>query len=72
MVITRNANGIKLELELTESELYNAHKEYERENNLADIADNCENETYNCDTCLNNGDCINQGIDGRPKWEDEE
>lgn len=35
--------------------------------------DNCENETYNCDACVKNGDCIEQGIDGKPKWmEDEE
>lgn len=26
--------------------------------------DNCENETYNCDACVKNGDCIEQGIDG--------
>ena len=35
--------------------------------------DNCENETYNCDACVKNGDCIEQGVDGKPKWmEDEE
>lgn len=33
--------------------------------------DNCENETYNCDACVKNGDCVEQGIDGRPRWEDE-
>lgn len=26
--------------------------------------DNCENETCNCDACVKNGDCIEQGIDG--------
>lgn len=26
--------------------------------------DNCENGTYNCDACVKNGDCIEQGIDG--------
>lgn len=37
--------------------------------------DNCENETYNCDACVNcvkNGDCIEQGIDGRPKWMEQQ
>lgn len=34
--------------------------------------DNCENETYNCDACVKNGDCVEQGADGRPRWEDEE
>ena len=34
--------------------------------------DNCENETYNCDTCIKNGDCIEQGVDGRPKWMEEQ
>lgn len=33
--------------------------------------DNCESETYNCDACIKNGDCIEQGIDGRPKWMEE-
>lgn len=26
--------------------------------------DNCENEAYNCDACVKNGDCVEQGIDG--------
>lgn len=34
--------------------------------------DNCENETYNCDACVKNGDCIEQGIDGRPKWMEQQ
>lgn len=34
--------------------------------------DNCENETYNCDACIKNGDCIEQGIDGRPKLMEEQ
>lgn len=33
--------------------------------------DNCESETYNCDACIKNGDCIEQGVDGRPKWMEE-
>lgn len=33
---------------------------------------NCESETYNCDVCVKNGDCIEQGIDGRPKWMEEQ
>lgn len=32
--------------------------------------DNCFRRTYNCDSCINNGDCIEQGIDGRPRWEE--
>lgn len=37
----------------------------------AEEKDNCENETYNCDTCVKNGDCIEQGIDGSPRWQEE-
>ena len=37
-----------------------------------EIEDNCENETYDCDSCVKDGDCRYQGIDGRPKWEDDE
>lgn len=37
----------------------------------AKVIDNCETESYNCDSCVRNGDCPNQGMDGRPKWEDE-
>lgn len=33
--------------------------------------DNCENGVYNCDACAKNGDCIEQGIDGRPKFKEE-
>lgn len=36
------------------------------------IFDNCQNETYNCDACVKNGDCIEQGIDGRPKWMEQQ
>lgn len=35
-----------------------------------ELEDNCENGTYDCDTCINNGDCIRQGEDGRPFWEE--
>ena len=34
--------------------------------------DNCENETCNCDACVKNSDCIEQGIDGRPKWMEQQ
>ncbi len=34
--------------------------------------DNCENETYNCDACVKNGDCIEQGIDGKSRWMEEQ
>lgn len=33
--------------------------------------DNCENATYNCDACVKNGDCAEQCIVGRPRWEEE-
>lgn len=36
------------------------------------VVDNCENETYNCDACVKNGDCVEQGIDGRPRWEEKQ
>lgn len=29
---------------------------------------NCENGTYDCDGCKNNGDCLRQGTDGHPYW----
>lgn len=34
--------------------------------------DNCKNGKYNCDSCGLNGDCIEQGIDGRPRWMEAE
>ena len=34
--------------------------------------DNCQNRTYDCDACPRNGRCLDQGIDGRPRWEDPE
>lgn len=34
--------------------------------------DNCENETYLCDICFRNGDCPEQGMDGQPRWMEEE
>lgn len=33
-----------------------------------DLEDNCENETYDCDSCVRNGDCCQQGIDGQPRF----
>ena len=33
--------------------------------------DNCQNGSYNCDTCVRNGDCPDQGIDGEPRWKEE-
>lgn len=36
------------------------------------VEDNCANETFNCDSCFRNGQCLDQGIDGRPRWEDEQ
>lgn len=39
---------------------------------LEDGIDNCENETYNCDACVKNGDCIEQGIDGKPRWMEQQ
>ncbi len=33
--------------------------------------DNCTTESFNCDSCIRNGDCLEQGIDGRPRWEEE-
>lgn len=32
------------------------------------IEDNCENRTHNCDSCCKNGDCVEQGMDGQPRW----
>ncbi len=37
-----------------------------------DADDNCENGTYNCDSCRRNGDCLDQGMDGRPSFLEEE
>lgn len=37
-----------------------------------DKDDNCANHTYDCDTCACNGDCTLQGMDGKPKWMEEE
>lgn len=31
---------------------------------------NCEAGTYNCDSCCLNGDCPDQGVDGRPRWKE--
>lgn len=39
---------------------------------LLDVKDNCAAETYDCDVCVNNGDCIEQGIDGEPRWKETE
>ena len=33
--------------------------------------DNCQNSSYNCDACVRNGDCPDQGIDGEPRWKEE-
>lgn len=37
-----------------------------------DWMDNCESRSYDCDSCEKNGDCPDQGIDGRPKWQEDE
>lgn len=29
---------------------------------------NCDNKVYNCDSCVKNGDCLEQGIDGKPRF----
>lgn len=34
--------------------------------------DNCDRETYDCDACVKNGDCVEQGIDSKPKWMEEQ
>ncbi len=39
---------------------------------LLDAKDNCAVETYDCDACVNNGDCIEQGVDGEPRWKETE
>lgn len=31
-------------------------------------SDNCEVKSHNCDSCIKNGDCTEQGIDGKPRW----
>lgn len=36
------------------------------------VIDGCEREEYNCDSCCENGACIQQGMDGKPKWQEEE
>ena len=34
--------------------------------------DNCEKKTYDCDLCRKNGECSQQGMDGRPRFLEEE
>lgn len=34
--------------------------------------DNCETKTYDCDLCCKNGECSQQGMDGRPRFLEEE
>lgn len=36
------------------------------------VINGCEREEYNCDVCCENGDCLQQGMDGKPKWQEEE
>lgn len=36
------------------------------------VINGCEREEYNCDKCCKNGDCIEQGMDGKPRWMEEE
>lgn len=31
---------------------------------------NCQNGSYDCDTCACNGDCLDQGMDGKPSREE--
>ena len=41
---------------------------YIEESDVEEEEDNCENGTYNCDSCSLNGDCPQQGADGKPRW----
>ncbi len=34
------------------------------------LKDNCQNGSYNCDNCGRNGDCLDQGLDGEPRWKE--
>lgn len=40
----------------------------ENDNEYEDKLDGCVSEKYDCDACCKNGDCIEQGIDGQPRW----
>ena len=31
-------------------------------------SNNCDNNTFDCDACIKNGDCPSQGMDGKPFW----
>lgn len=40
----------------------------EKVDESGDKASGCNTEEYNCDACPKNGDCVEQGIDGQPRW----
>lgn len=46
--------------------------ESDDEEDKDDWMDNCESKCFDCDSCRKNGDCPDQGIDGRPKWWEDE
>lgn len=39
---------------------------------VINATDNCQNGSYNCDSCKKDGDCIEQGIDGKPRWMEDD
>lgn len=36
------------------------------------VVNGCEREEHNCDACCDNGRCTQQGMDGKPRWQEEE
>lgn len=39
---------------------------------IVELNKDCSGETYDCDRCVQNGNCPEQGADGNPRWMEEE